>query len=98
MTAISLDWSRGMSTQGHRGTLQNGCVLYTNLRSINNFSNSVIVIELTVRCCADYCPNKSELCRAQIKIEYHVAMYFNWNRSAVKGKKDSLEPSDFSLI
>lgn len=25
-------------------------------------------------------------------------MYFNWNWRAVKGKKDSLEPSDFSLI
>lgn len=69
MTAISLDWSRGLSTQGYRGTLKTGCVLYKNLRSINNFWNSVIVIELTVRCCADYCPNKSQLCRAQIKIE-----------------------------
>lgn len=98
MTAISLDWSRGLSTEGHRGTLKTGCVLYTNLRSINNFSKSAIVIELTVRCCADHCANKSQLCRAQIKTEYHVAMYFNWNWRAVKGKKDSLEPSDFSLI
>lgn len=83
---------------GAQGHFENRLCFIKNLRTINNFSNSVMVIELRVRGCADYCPNKSQLCRAQIKIEYHVSMYFNWNRRAVKGKKDSLGPSDFSLI